>query len=394
VTVAIVDAYASPTILKDANTYAVKNGEQPFAPGQFHQIGAAPYRYGYWDKVNGDLCGEQGWYGEESLDVEAVHSMAPGADVLYVAGRSCDDPDLVAALNKIVDGHLADIISDSWGGIGEPDPVTQAALLQAYDQTFLQAAIEGIGVFFSSGDAGDERLDAGYRTVDFPASHPLVTAAGGTSLAVGAGDSYKWETGWGTKKSVLTDGAWDPAPPGNYLYGAGGGTSRLYAEPSYQKGVVPGSIANYFKGGPGRAVPDISADADPTTGMLIGQTQTFPDGTVKYSQYRIGGTSLACPLLAGIEALADQAAGHPHGFANPAIYRLAGSSAVRDVVPHGNKLANVRVDFVNGVDDADGLVYSLRSIDRTGTIQTRKGYDDVTGVGTPFGPRYVFALGH
>src|SRR5262249_28776574 len=160
VTVAIVDAYASPTILKDANTYAVKNGEKPFAPGQFSQISAKPYRYGYYDKVNGDLCGEQGWYGEESLDVEAVHSIAPGAAVLYVAGRSCDDPDLVAALNKIVDGHLADIISDSWGGVGEPDPATQGALLQAYTQTFLQAAIEGIGVFFSSGDDGDERLNA------------------------------------------------------------------------------------------------------------------------------------------------------------------------------------------------------------------------------------------
>jgi subtilase family serine protease len=394
VTVAIVDAYASPTILSDANTYAVKNGEKAFAAGQFQQISAKPYRYGYYDKVNGDLCGEQGWYGEESLDVEAVHSMAPGANVLFVAGRSCDDPDLIAALNKIVDGHLADIISNSWGGVGEPDPVTQAALLQAYDQTFLQAALTGIGVFFSSGDNGDERLNAGYRTVDYPSSDPLVTGVGGTSLAVGKGNSYKWETGWGTKKSVLTNGAWDPAAPGNYIYGAGGGTSRLFAEPFYQKGVVPSSIANYFKGGPGRAVPDIAADADPTTGMLIGQTQTFPDGTVKYSQYRIGGTSLACPLIAGIEALADQAAGHPHGFANPAIYQLAGSSAVRDVVPHGNKLANVRVDFANGVDAADGLIYSLRSIDRTGTIQTRKGYDDVTGVGTPYGPRYVFALGH
>ena len=281
VTVAIVDAYASPTILSDANTYAVKNGEQAFAPGQFQQISAKPYRYGYYDKVNGDLCGEQGWYGEETLDVEAVHSMAPGANVLYVAGRSCDDPDLMAALNKIVDDHLADIISDSWGGVGRADPVTQAAAAGVH-QTFLQAAARGHRRLFSSGDNGDERLTPAYRTADFPASHPLVTAVGGTSLAVGKGNS-SWETGWGTKKSVLTDGAWDPAPPGNYLYGAGGGTSRLFAEPFYQKGVVPSSIANYFKGGPGRAVPDIAADADPNTGMLVGQTQTFPDGTVKYA---------------------------------------------------------------------------------------------------------------
>ena len=67
--------------------------------------------------------------------------------------------------------------------------------------------------------------------------------------------------------------------------------------------------------------------------MLVGETQTFPDGTVKYGEYRIGGTSLSSPLIAGIEALADQAAGRAHGFANPAIYRLAGTNAVRDVVP-------------------------------------------------------------
>src|SRR5207302_9886633 len=100
----------------------------------------------------------------------------------------------------------------------------------------------------------------------------------------------------------------------------------ICAEPSYLVGIVPSSVfAAQVR--TGRAVPDISAFADPNTGYLIGETQTFPDGSVKYSEYRIGGTSLSSPIMAGIMALADQAAGHPHGFANPVFYSLAGSAS-------------------------------------------------------------------
>ena len=87
-------------------------------------------------------------------------------------------------------------------------------------------------------------------------------------------------------------------------------------------------------------------DADPTTGMLVGETQTFPEG-VHYDQYRIGGTSLSSPLFAGVMALADQAAGGPLGFANPLLYKLArdDSSVYFDVVPQPLQ-ALVRSDFV------------------------------------------------
>ncbi len=67
--------------------------------------------------------------------------------------------------------------------------------------------------------------------------------SGGTSLAIGSSNNYEWEQGWGTGKSVLTNGAWDPLKPA-YIYGGGGGTSALFAEPWYQKGVVPTSISN------------------------------------------------------------------------------------------------------------------------------------------------------
>jgi len=96
--------------------------------------------------------------------------------------------------------------------------------------------------------------------------------------------------------------------------------------------------------------------------------------------------------MAGVEALADQAAGHPHGFANPAIYRLR-ANAVRDVVDPAQTLSAVRVDFSNSTDAADGLVTSLRTFNQTQTLSTRPGYDDVTGVGSPVASAYVNALG-
>ena len=389
VTVAITDAYASPTIAGDAATYAAKNGDAPWG-NKFRQITPTSERYGYNDSVNGDQCGEQGWYGEETLDVEAVHAMAPAANVLYVGASSCADGDLLKALNKIVDGHQADIITNSWGGSNEIiDPV----LLDVYNAVFVQAALEGIGVFYSSGDNGDEVDNGGTRTVDMPASDPWVTAVGGTSIGIGRQNNYLFETGWGTSRSILTNGAWSPTPPGTHVYGAGGGTSQLFAQPPYQRGVVPSSIANYFATGtPGRAVPDIATIADPQTGFLVGQTQTFPDGSTKYSEYRIGGTSLASPVMAGIEALSDQASGHAHGFANPAIYRLR-PDAVHDVVNPPQTVSAVRVDFINTVDASGGLRTSLRTMNQTESIFTRPGYDDVTGIGSPNGAGYVLALG-
>ncbi|HWZ70951.1 MAG TPA: serine protease, partial [Casimicrobiaceae bacterium] len=137
------------------------------------------------------------------------------------------------------------------------------------------------------------------------------------------------------------------------------------------------------QGRTGRAVPDISAVGDPNTGYVVGETQTFPDGSVKYSEYRLGGTSLSSPLIAGIMALADQAAAKPHGFANPLFYCNAG--AFTDIVSPGpgSTVAVVRTNFNNSVDASAGLSYRLRTMNQTLSLQTTLGYDDVTGLGTP-----------
>jgi subtilase family serine protease len=115
--------------------------------------------------------------------------------------------------------------------------------------------------------------------------------------------------------------------------------------------------------------------------MLIGQTQSFPNGNY-YDEYRIGGTSLASPIFAGIMALADQAAGSPHGFANPALY--AHRSALTDVT--SVKTAVARRNYVNGVDASAGTSDLLRTLDDysgSPTQHTGPGWDNVTGLGSP-----------
>jgi len=308
----------------------------------------------------------QGWYGEETLDVEAVHGMAPAAKIVFV-GAPNNYQDLDAALNHVVDQHLAQIVTNSYGFSTELLP---PGYVKPLEDTLIQAAAEGIGVYFSSGDNGDESATFGFATTDWPASSPWVTAVGGTALGVSSGDTRVLETGWGTSNYSCNTTSLVCTRTG-WFYGAGGGVSQLFVAPSYQTGL----------GLSGRGVPDVSAVADPQTGLLVGQTQTFPDGTY-YDEYRIGGTSLASPLFAGLMALADQAAGHPHGFANPLFYSRRG--AFYDVT--SVKTAVARRNYVIGVDASNGTADFLRTFDDysgSPTQHTSVGWDNVTGLGTP-----------
>jgi len=374
-TVAIIDAYAAPTIVQDTNQWSINRGLPTLTANQLVQV-VAPGTYNHPEK--GLFQDPQGWYGEETLDVEAVHGMAPAATIVFV-GAPNNFQDLDAALNHVVDRHLASIVTNSYGFNTE---ILPAGYIKPQEDTILQGVVEGIGIYFSSGDNSDESLVQGYITTDWPASSPFVTAVGGTSLAVGASNNYLFETAWGTTTSSWTGTTWSPAPPGSWLYGSGGGVSRIFAEPSYQLGVVPNSVFQ-AQGRTGRAVPDISAVGDPNTGYLIGETQTFPNGAVAYSEYRIGGTSLSSPLVAGFMALADQAAGHTHGFANPLFYRLAGSAAFTDIVSPSLTVAVVRANYVNNIDASAGVVYRLRTMNQNLSLTSTPGYDDVTGLGTP-----------
>ena len=389
VTVAVIDAYASPTITQDLSTYSSLHG-LPQIGSKFSQQ-VAPGTYVRGENSHQD---PEGWSGEETLDIEAVHTMAPGANILYV-GAPNNYQDLDAAMNWVVSRHAADIVTNSYGWASEALPL---GFIKPVNDVFIQAAAEGISLFFSSGDCGDESVGSAScpaqpsaPTPDWPASSPWVTAVGGTSLGVDANNGRQFELGWETTKSTLdkTDIAWNtPA----WLYGSGGGTSRLFAQPAYQAGVVPDSIAKSNGGSAMRVVPDVAAVGDPTTGMLVGQTQTFPDGHAAYSEYRIGGTSLASPIYAGMFALARQQAGHDFGLANPVLYQAAANDitkAQRDAYPGA-----VRSDYVNGVDGSDGYSYTGRWFDQDEalTIHVRTGYDDVTGVGSPAGQAWLDAV--
>ncbi|MGI8459431.1 MAG: S53 family peptidase [Propionibacteriaceae bacterium] len=365
VTVALTDAYASPTIRKDVSAYAIRHGDGSYTKGQYSQV--LPKAF-----TGQAACGPQGWYGEQTLDVEAVHAMAPEAKIRYYASSSCYDDDFLTTLNKVVDDNVASIVSNSWSDLEANESVDN---IVAYQQVFLQGAMQGIGFMFSSGDSGDNLASTGLKQVDYPGSDPYVTSVGGTADAIGADGKFNFQTGWGTQKySLSKDGkSWSPV---GYLYGAGGGSSNLFNRPSYQDGVVPARF------GSGRAVPDVGLDADPTTGFLVGQTQTFSDGAY-YAEYRIGGTSLASPLYAGMAALVNQQVGGRIGFLNPTIYSQYKTGVFTDIKGAPPQAGNVRVDYANGENPADGLLYSIRTFDQDSSLTTVTGWDNVTGLGSP-----------
>ena len=397
-TVAIVDAYNSSTLLGDANMYAARHGDGVFRRFQF-QNHSVPE-----DASTEDDCGGNGWYGEQTLDVEAVHGMAPNANVWYYGAASCFDDDLLAQLVQIVNDDAASIVSNSWG---EPTFVVidgvlyttvDAGLVQAYESVFQQGALEGIGFNFSSGDNGDESAAWGFIHPDWPTEDPWVTSVGGTSLAIDSSGNRSFETGWGTSQWSLAGNSWINTVP--FLYGAGGGyvdptlmfeaTGDPFLEPWYQVAAgVPSQTG-------GRSVPDVGMDGDPNTGMMIGETQDFaaasiwgPPG-VHYGEYRVGGTSLSSPLFAGIEAVA-QGVRPRLGFANPRLYGLAHTGVYYDVTPQGDA-GNVRSNYANGYNPATGNVYSVRTFDQDSSLTTGPGWDDVTGLGSPTS-RLIAALG-
>ncbi len=402
--IAIVDAYNSPTLLSDAQHYFHLNDPSiALSSSQFFNDEPATVD----DQTE---CGGSGWYDEQALDVESSHTMAPGADILFVGAVDCQDSSLLAAVNTAITSG-ASVVSDSWGDdVG--DLLTDAATKTAYDDTFELADSTGVSVLFSSGDTGDNFQDFGLAAPNYPPSSPFVTAVGGTSLEVNSSNARAAEYGWSTGKQVLClntttncGSATVPAGALAFQAGGGGGTSYYYTQPYYQASVVPAALAlrneNIFGPTPLRVVPDVSMDADASTGMLIGLTQTFPNGTY-YAQFKEGGTSLASPLLAGVIADVDQAAGVSAGFLNPTLYKvdLQHPAAFDDILPPADPDATsvIRVDFANTVNASEGYEISLRQIDYEGvetycdgtgncasrddTLWTAPGFDGITGIGS------------
>lgn len=378
-TVAVVTP-AMDTLEQDVNTWSKNVGTKRLRPGQLTVIptpdGSAPL-----SPSNGGFVAMV----ENTLDVEAVHGIAPDADIDSVGISTAEGASLVESFAYILDHTRASITSVSLASGVSP------GMRKAYDQIYQEGALQGVGFYVSSGDSGDSLN---------PLPGSWATAVGGTSLAIGANSSREFETGWGDVRNTLSaDGtSWQqPTLPAG---GAGGGWLTGVPQPWYQHGVVPADLETGPDGKIDRVGPDISMDADGTTGYLVGGTPLsglLTGNPTSYTQLEIGGTSLSTPLFAGVQALAQQAdGGRPLGFANPEIYQRANTPAIRDVttytLPDGTAPDAVRYRNVNGAANTPVLYTmvghgSLFPGDPSGTVlpSTGPGYDTETGVGTPTG---------
>jgi subtilase family serine protease len=298
-------------------------------------------------------------YGEETLDAEMVHAVAPGAGITIVLLKPADlttPAAFATALTAMLKIGVTrgDVISIS-AGMGEHCFTgAQTASLHAALQ---QAASRHVTVVAGTGDIGPisepcDELDLVngtkfplVRGVTLPAADPLVLAAGGTTLlASHQTGAYIGETAWGLPYGT----------PGTAFQASAGGYSHVFTRPGYQDALVAGTA---------RGVPDVSADANGHTGMAL----VISNGSGGYTVSDSGGTSAATPFWAGVIALADQYARHDLGFVNPALYGIASTAWYRTAF-HDVTTGSNTVKFPPQVF--------------TGYQATRS-WDPVTGLGSP-----------
>jgi len=230
------------------------------------------------------------------------------------------------------------VVSISWGG---PESSWTQQAMTSMDEAFQSAAAMGVTVCVAAGDNGStDGVDDGLNHVDFPASSPNVLACGGTTL-VASGNTVTSETTW--NELANNEGA------------TGGGISDVFPLPSWQNGagVPPSANPNQNVG---RGVPDVSGDADPTTGYVI-----LVDGQSGV----IGGTSAVAPLWAGLIALINESVGKPAGLINPLLYQNSSTAGDFNDVTSGNN----------------------------GAYSAGPGWDACTGLGSPIGAQVAAVLG-
>ena len=284
-TVAAVDAYDDPNVESDLNVYRSKYG-----------LPACTLSNGCFTKQKYTAQTNPSWAAEASVDVEMVSAICPNCKILLVEAASTSTADLSSAEQYAT--SKADFVSDSWG-TGEGT--------QTYD-----------GVYTGCGTIVAATGDHGYNaTAQWPAILPSVVAVGGTSL---------------TSVSPRAETAW--------LH-AGSGCSKIYGKPSFQSSLKTECSM--------RAEADVSADADPQTGVAIYDTFDRRGWLV------FGGTSVATPIVASVFALAGNAAANPVG----------------NLYSHTSGLN----DVTSGSNGACGAPLCVAG----------RGWDGPTGLGTPNG---------
>ncbi|WP_058188144.1 S53 family peptidase [Terracidiphilus gabretensis] len=395
-TIALVEAFGYAAAETDANAFSTLFGLPALTSKNFQVI------YPEGKPLNPNAADLTGWTTEIALDIQTAHSIAPGAKILVVASAGQDNEDQIASLQYIISKKLANTVSSSWEN--DDEIIAGPAELDAFNSVLKKGAAAGISFQFSSGDGGDLGLGTPVGAVEVPSDSPYAVAVGGTSILnnpIGLGDIV---TGWGNNAAyVALGGALDPPFALGFLGGAGGGQSQFFAKPSWQTG-VPGKW---------RQVPDVSALADPNTGVVVVVTS---QGT-QFVEAGIGGTSLASPLFTALWAIGDQINGKPLGFASPTIAKLK-AGQITDVLPTNSIIGNNPAGSVtdsSGTTDysaADlftGLLYSqtqftsgllpfdssdaaVLSFGTDSSLTVTKGWDNVTGYGEPNGLPFYFAI--
>ena len=394
-TVVIVDAYGSPTIEADAATFNSIFNLPKFTSSNFTVYKPAPF-----------TATDAGWAGETTLDVESAHAVAPAANIALVATPTNNNDDLQAGILYALTNSLGNVISNSYSGAESEDDPTD---LTVWDQLCELGASLGVSVNFATGDSGDLALSEGYTDVPTPADSPYATAVGGTTVITSPLDGSTITTGWGNNVTFLTDAsgnlAFPPEPinepnsPSAFYAGAGGGISAYFAKPSYQSALA----------GPGRHIPDVSAIADPFTGLTLVLTV----GGVQYLEV-YGGTSLATPVFSALWALTNQYAGQPLGQAAPYVAAASAAGLIKDVVPVAgldNTTGSITltasnspsyptgtytftaqnlaepfygtIPYASTLWDQGGGDYTVLSFGTDTSLYTAPGWDNVTGYGTP-----------
>ncbi len=386
-TIAIVDSFGYPQAAADLETFSRAYGLPLMcgmpgvtcAPGMAtfstltfgnHQVMAPP--------LTSQSPGQEAsnaWSLEVALDIEYAHTTAPGANILLVATPTAETlgvqgfPNMMDAEQYVVDNHLADVVTQSFGAAEGSFASTQSLLNLRH--AFVSGTAAGVTFLASSGDYGSigtTKTPVGHGgtllstpEVGWPASDPLVTAIGGTNLCTEVHTGLTVES---TKPP--TECQSNPGVRETAWNGSGGGYSKIFARPSYQaslpagSGVIPATS---------RGVPDISMDSSCSTWVVVLDTAPGFGG-----YFGVCGTSAASPMFSGIVAIADQMAGHDLGAINGSLYSIARSSA------YHTDMFDVTVG--NNVQAGTGIAgYSAGP-----------GWDAVTGLGTPNAATLVPAL--
>ena len=361
-TIVIVDAFGSPTIAHDLHVFDQTFGlPDPPSLTIRQDAGQVPP----FDPNNSDMTG---WADETTLDVEWTHVFAPGAKILLEETPVSETegvqgfPEIVKAENYVIDHHLGDVISQSFGATEETFPNAQSIL--NLRSALKNADAHNVTVLASSGDDGATDAQANGTDLytmpvnSWPSADPLVTSVGGTMLTLDAnGNRLAPDVVWNDYQSV-GGGA------------GGGGVSSVFPRPAFQAG-DRNVVGNH------RGTPDISLSAAVDGAVIL--YFSFEPNNVGY--HLVGGTSEASPEFAGIVAMADQLAGHSLGNINKRLYllsRFGGNAGVVDVTQGNNTFG----PFTN----SDGTTHTVVG------YNAGPGYDLASGNGTVNALRFVPAL--